>query len=97
MNSDEEDEQIRQDQDILDESDLEKPEKPVSTFGPEAREKIVEKFHEIRRLPGEPVITPELCNDAGVTPANQCPRLVSVYYMCLREYTFVTSCFIFQG
>ena len=67
---------MRQDQDLLEESDLEKPEKPVSTFGPEAREKIEQKFQEIRRLPGEPVITPELCNDAGVTPSNQCPRRV---------------------
>ena len=47
-----EEEQINKDQEILDEDDIEKPEKPQSNFGAEARERIVEKYDEIRRKPG---------------------------------------------
>ena len=69
-----EEEQINKDQEILDEDDIEKPEKPQSNFGAEARERIVEKYDEIRRKPGEPLIIPELTSGATITPNNQCPR-----------------------
>ena len=48
-----EEEQVNNDQRVLDEPDIAKPEKPESSFGPEAREKIIAKFQEIRRQPGD--------------------------------------------
>ena len=51
--SGDEEEQVNHDQQVIDEPDLAKPDKPESSFGPEARERIVAKFQEIRRLPGK--------------------------------------------
>ena len=49
----EEEEQINKDQEILDEEDLVKPEKPVLGGDAEAKERILAKYNEIRRKPGE--------------------------------------------
>lgn len=60
---------------ILNEPDLVKPLPPVSFDELSAREKINDKMLQLcLRRPGEPHITPELVDEAVITPDNQCPR-----------------------
>lgn len=66
--------QSEKDQELLTEDNLPKPEKPQFTKESEMKEKLLAKYTEIRRKPGEPRLFPEVSNGATVTPNNQCPR-----------------------
>lgn len=68
-------EQQGKDEAILNEIDLPKPEKPTPVTLYDARQKILTKYNEIRRQPGEPKISVELTNGATITNTQDCPRL----------------------
>ncbi len=65
---------LAKDQEILDAEAIPKPEKPKLMTDAEARQKIVDRFNEIRRKPGEPKIHFELTNGTPITATNVCPR-----------------------
>ena len=65
---------IDKDRQILNEDVLPKPEKPEPPQDEMLKDRIREKYQEIRRRPGEPKLYPELSHGVTVHPANQCPR-----------------------
>uniref|UniRef100_X1Z7B6 C2 domain-containing protein n=1 Tax=Capitella teleta TaxID=283909 RepID=X1Z7B6_CAPTE len=62
------------DQDLLDEEDIPKPEKPKAFNDVELRTQVFDKYSQIKRKPGEPKIHFELSNGASITPTNSCPK-----------------------
>ncbi|KAK2193955.1 hypothetical protein NP493_4g07037 [Ridgeia piscesae] len=66
-------EQAEKDRAILDEFEITKPEKPQQVTAADLRDRILQKYDEIRRKPGEPMLYPELSNGASITATKQCP------------------------
>lgn len=64
------------DQQILNEPDLLKPEAPKKFEEKTMHSEVEEKFKQIKRRPGEPILTPELCFTANVTSFRHCPQSV---------------------
>lgn len=62
------------DQAILDQPDILKPELPSKFDEKTAKEQIEEKYKQIKRRPGEPVLTPELTHSCVVTASRLCPQ-----------------------
>ena len=59
---------------IIEEADLDKPEKPKFVDDSEARQRVTEKFEQIRRRPGEPKLFPELSAGMAITKNEDCPK-----------------------
>lgn len=71
-------EQDMRDQATVDEPDLSKPEVPKKFDEKSTRERIEEKFKQIKRRPGEPKLIPEISYSTNVTSLRNCPLYVSV-------------------
>lgn len=69
-------EEEQKDQQILGQVDLPKPEQPSKFNEKEVKAQIEEKFKQIKRRPGEPILEPELSFTSNVTSSNQCPPYV---------------------
>ncbi len=65
---------LEKDQEILEAEGIQKPEKPQPFDEAAYRQRVLEKFDEIRRKPGEPHLIPEMTNSATVTQTKLCPR-----------------------
>eukprot|EP00058_Branchiostoma_floridae_P024122 XP_002609612.1 hypothetical protein BRAFLDRAFT_87833 [Branchiostoma floridae] len=63
-----------QDESVDEGEQLPKPEAPPPPDREGLREKVRQKALQIRRRPGEPILTPEVTNTATITPKQQCPR-----------------------
>ncbi|KAI8501504.1 Coiled-coil and C2 domain-containing protein 2A [Branchiostoma belcheri] len=63
-----------QDESVDEGETLPKPEAPQPPDREGLREKVQQKALQIRRRPGEPILTPEVTNTATITPKQQCPR-----------------------
>lgn len=66
-------EQDMKDQAIIDLADLPKPELPYKFDEKLIREKIEEKYKQIKRRPGEPLLLPEISYSMNVTGIRNCP------------------------
>ena len=69
-------EQDMKDQAIIDEPSISKPEVPTKFNEKFVREKVEEKFKQIKRRPGEPVLIPEISYSTNVTSLRNCPLYV---------------------
>jgi coiled-coil and C2 domain-containing protein 2A len=67
-------EEEAKDQEILNEPDIELPDKPDEFNKDQARKEIVAKAKEIRRRPGEPKMYPEVTSSQPITESSKCPR-----------------------
>ncbi|XP_048762965.2 coiled-coil and C2 domain-containing protein 2A-like isoform X2 [Ostrea edulis] len=67
-------EEEAKDQEILNEPDVELPDKPDEFNKEQARKEIVAKAKEIRRRPGEPKMYPEVTSSQPITETSKCPR-----------------------
>ena len=65
---------IEKDEEILENMEMSKPEKPQPLDEAELKRKILERFEEIRRKPGEPMLHPELTNNASITQTSLCSK-----------------------
>ena len=63
-----------------------KPDKPVMVSDDDTRKLIRQKYCEIRRQPGESVITVELSNGANVTADHLCPRFRSCPFTFCHKF-----------
>ena len=61
------------DQTIIDQPDLPKPELPKKFDEKQSREKIEEKYKQIKRRPGEPILVPEISYSTNITNTRNCP------------------------
>lgn len=67
-------EEEAKDQEILNEPEIEIPDKPEEFNKEQARKDIIAKAKEIRRRPGEPKLYPEVTSTQPITEASKCPR-----------------------
>lgn len=67
-------EEDAKDQEILNELEIEIPDKPEEFNKEQARKDIIAKAKEIRRRPGEPKLYPEVTSSQPITEASKCPR-----------------------
>nr|XP_022316561.1 coiled-coil and C2 domain-containing protein 2A-like isoform X3 [Crassostrea virginica] len=67
-------EEDAKDQEILNEPEIEIPDKPEEFNKEQARKDIIAKAKEIRRRPGEPKLYPEVTSSQPITEASKCPR-----------------------
>lgn len=67
-------EEEAKDQEILNEPEIEIPDKPEEFNKEQARKDIIAKAKEIRRRPGEPKLYPEVTSSQPITVASKCPR-----------------------
>lgn len=67
-------EEEAKDQEILNEPEIEIPDKPEAFNKEQARKDIIAKAKEIRRRPGEPKLYPEVTSTQPITEASKCPR-----------------------
>lgn len=65
------------DQEILDQVDHTKPDPPEKFNERTVREKVEEKFKQIKRRPGEPILIPEISYTTNVTSLRNCPQYVT--------------------
>lgn len=66
-------EQDMKDQAIIDLPDIAKPELPEKFDEKISREKIEEKYKQIKRRPGEPILIPEISYSTNITNRQNCP------------------------
>ena len=65
--------QLKKDQETLDEPDFPQPDPPDQPDDTSIREKVKVKAMEIRRRPGEPKLLLEMSNTTTITPNASCP------------------------
>lgn len=93
-------EEEAKDQEILNEPEIEIPDKPEEFNREQARKDIIAKAKEIRRRPGEPKLYPEVTSTQPITEASKCPRSGSLtlfnvhtlYVTCLRFTIYHSTC-----
>lgn len=66
-------EQDMKDQAVIDQPERTKPELPKKFNERLVREKVDEKFKQIKRRPGEPILAPEISFATNVTSLQHCP------------------------
>ncbi len=66
--------QIDKDNEVLNEDDIPKPEKPQPIKDQDMRQNILDKYDRIRRKPGEPKLHPEVTNGAIITQNHLCAK-----------------------
>lgn len=79
-------EEEAKDQEILNEPEIEIPDKPEEFNKEQARKDIIAKAKEIRRRPGEPKLYPEVTSTQPITEASKCPRSGS-QSLCLLSHS----------
>ncbi|CAD5113655.1 DgyrCDS2816 [Dimorphilus gyrociliatus] len=67
-------EQERQDLDIINAPQIEKPIKPSPIDQEDVKQKVLDLYSKIRRLPGEHILHPELSSSGTITATNTCPK-----------------------
>lgn len=92
-------EEEAKDQEILNEPEIEIPDKPVEFNKEQARKDIIAKAKEIRRRPGEPKLYPEVTSTQPITEASKCPRsgshsLTLFYFTQFMLHVCVVQSFI---
>lgn len=92
-------EEEAKDQEILNEPEIEIPDKPEEFNKEQARKDIIAKAKEIRRRPGEPKLYPEVTSTQPITEASKCPRsgsqsLTLFYFTQFMLHVCVVQSFI---
>lgn len=85
-------EEEAKDQEILNEPEIEIPDKPEEFNKEQARKDIIAKAKEIRRRPGEPKLYPEVTSTQPITEASKCPRSGSHSLTLFYFHTVYVTC-----
>lgn len=85
-------EEEAKDQEILNEPEIEIPDKPEEFNKEQARKDIIAKAKEIRRRPGEPKLYPEVTSTQPITEASKCPRSGSQSLTLFYFHTVYVTC-----